>query len=73
MNEHLQPRPTCVRHALKFRPLGVVHKQPLTPRMVRITLGGTDLAGFTSPGFDDHVRVFFPDPASGERIWVAVA
>ena len=60
--------PTRVRHALKFRQLNVVHKQQLTPHMVRITLGGPDLAGFTSPGFDDHVRVFFPDPATGELI-----
>ena len=60
--------PTRVRHALKFRQLSVVHKQQLTPHMVRITLGGPDLAGFTSPGFDDHVRVFFPDPATGELI-----
>lgn len=42
--------------------------QQLTPHMVRITLGGPDLAGFTSPGFDDHVKVFFPDPTTGELV-----
>lgn len=59
---------TRVRHELKFRQLTVVRTQQLTPHMVRITLGGADLTGFTSPGFDDHVKVFFPDPATGELI-----
>lgn len=59
---------TRVRHELKFRQLSVVRTQQLTPHMVRITLGGPDLAGFTSPGFDDHVKVFFPDPTTGELV-----
>ncbi len=59
---------TRVRHELKFRQLRVVRTQQLTPHMVRITLGGADLAGFTSPGFDDHVKVFFPDAATGELV-----
>ena len=29
--------------------------------MRRVILGGDDLDGFTSPGFDDHVKLFFPD------------
>lgn len=29
--------------------------------MRRIVLGGDELDGFTSLGFDDHVKVFFPD------------
>jgi NADPH-dependent ferric siderophore reductase len=32
--------------------------------MIRITLGG-DLEGFTSLGFDDHVKLFFPEGAAG--------
>jgi NADPH-dependent ferric siderophore reductase len=40
--------------------------QQLTPHMIRITLAGDDLAGFTSPGFDDHAKLFFPDPATGQ-------
>lgn len=61
--------PTRVRHELKFRLLTVVDVQQRTPHMVRITLGGADLAGFASPGFDDHVKVFFPDPATGELVF----
>ena len=58
-----------VRHELRQRRLTVVRTQRLTPHMIRITLGGPDLAGFTSPGFDDHVKVFFPDPVTGELVW----
>jgi NADPH-dependent ferric siderophore reductase len=32
----------------------------IAAHMVRITLGG-DLEGFVSLGFDDHVKLFFPD------------
>jgi len=31
----------------------------------RIEFSGEDLAGFISPGFDDHIKVFFPDASSG--------
>ena len=57
-----------VRHELKFRLLNVVQVQRISPHMVRVTLGGAELQGFTSPGFDDHVKVFFPDPATGELV-----
>jgi NADPH-dependent ferric siderophore reductase len=37
--------------------------------MIRVTLGG-DLEGFTSLGFDDHVKLFFPNgtSANGEPL-----
>lgn len=57
--------PQRVRHTLRFRQLEVRDVAPLTPNMLRVTLGGDDLEGFASPGFDDHVKVFFPDPATG--------
>lgn len=60
--------PQRVRHELKFRLLEVVRAERLTPGMVRVTLGGADLEGFASPGFDDHVKLFFPDPTTGEII-----
>src|SRR5690625_3595179 len=34
--------------------------------MIRITLAGDSLANFKSPGPADHVKVFFPDPKTGE-------
>lgn len=35
---------------------------------VRVTVSGPDFADFESTGPTDHVRVFFPDPASGELV-----
>ncbi|WP_374625540.1 siderophore-interacting protein [Pandoraea sp.] len=58
--------PQRVRHALRLRVLEVRNVEPLTPHMLRVTLGDDDLEGFTSPGFDDHVKLFFPNPETGE-------
>jgi NADPH-dependent ferric siderophore reductase len=55
---------TRVRHPLKFRLLQVKRVQALNPHLVRVTLAGEDLAGFTSASFDDHVKVFFPAPGA---------
>ncbi|MBP0494821.1 siderophore-interacting protein [Pararoseomonas indoligenes] len=55
-----------VRHELRRRMLTVRRVERITPRMVRVTLGGEDLAGFASPGFDDHVKLFFPAPGEAE-------
>jgi NADPH-dependent ferric siderophore reductase len=60
--------PRRVRHELRFRLLDVVAVRRLTPRMIRVTLGGEALEGFHSPGFDDHVKLFFPDPATGRLV-----
>lgn len=60
----------------QFRSLPLVHRRltvlrtsRVTPRMLRVTLGGDelrafhrdglDLAAFQSPGFDDHVKLIF--------------
>jgi len=47
-----------IRHVLKFRTLTVASVQDLTAGLRRIVLEGSDLAGFVSPGFDDHVKIF---------------
>ncbi|MGJ7522558.1 siderophore-interacting protein [Variovorax sp. LT1P1] len=57
--------PQRVRHPLRFRELTVQAVQRVTPHLVRITLGGDALDGFASPGFDDHVKLFFPDEVTG--------
>lgn len=54
-----------VRHPLRFRQVIVNRVERLTPHLVRITLAGEALEGFVSLGFDDHVKVFFPDPVTG--------
>ncbi|MNF33451.1 NADPH-dependent ferric-chelate reductase [compost metagenome] len=48
-----------VMHEIKRRKLQVLRVTDLTPRMRRITLGGSELAGFTSLGCDDHIKLLF--------------
>jgi NADPH-dependent ferric siderophore reductase len=38
----------------------------VVPSIVRITLTGPELTGFAALGPTDHVKVYFPDPMSGE-------
>lgn len=65
MNTTLADRTvTRVRHTLKFRLLQVLRVHAVTPHLLRVTLGGTDLADFESSSFDDHVKVFFPAPGT---------
>lgn len=55
-----------VRHELRRRTLTVLRTERLTPYMQRVTFGGEELEGFTSPAFDDHVKIFIPGPAGLE-------
>lgn len=67
--EEIDPlAPRRVRHEPRRRALEVKRVDRLTPHMVRVTLGGSELEGFTSLGFDDHVKLFFPNGtgANGE-------
>jgi len=52
--------PRRVRHELRRRTLTVQRVEKMAAHMVRVTLTG-DLIGFVSLGFDDHVKLFFPD------------
>ena len=52
--------PRRVRHEPRRRELEVKRVERIAAHMIRVTLGG-DLEGFTSLGFDDHVKLFFPD------------
>jgi NADPH-dependent ferric siderophore reductase len=74
------PRVERVRHETKRRRLNVARVERLPPNMVRVVLSGEELRGFTSLGFDDHVKVFFStamrdftprrfDAAAGE-LWI---
>src|SRR5690242_12996354 len=53
------PQVTRVVHELKRRRLTVARVEKLAPGMRRVVLRGKELAGFTSLGFDDHVKLFF--------------
>jgi len=57
----IDPRaPRRVRHQPRRRALTVKAVEPIAAHMIRVTLTG-DLEGFLSLGFDDHVKLFFPD------------
>ena len=62
-----RPEVRRVRHETRLRRLTVRQVQHLTPKMIRVTVAGDELEGFTSLGFDDHVKVFFPAPG-GELV-----
>src|SRR5450631_2784349 len=59
------PRLERVRHELKRRRLTVSRVERVAPTMVRVVLSGDELQGFTSLGFDDHVKLFFPSSMEG--------
>ena len=52
--------PRRVRHEPRRRMLTVKNVEKIAAHMIRVTLTG-DLEDFTSLGFDDHVKTFFPD------------
>lgn len=56
-----------VMHEIKRRRLEVLRVTDLTPRMRRITVGGPELAGFTSLGSDDHIKLLFPQTPEEEQ------
>ena len=57
-----------VRHETKTRLLQVQKVSRLTPKMVRIVVGGEALAGFVSAAHDDHVKLFFPQPGQDKPV-----
>lgn len=54
-----------VSHPLVMRKLRVIAVHRVVPNIVRVTLTGPELAGFASTGPTDHMKVFFPNPATG--------
>ena len=59
--------PQRIRHETRLRLLDVQAVKHITPLMLRVTLAGDQLAGFSSPGYADHIKVFFP-PAGSEPV-----
>src|ERR1700728_505406 len=49
-----------VRHNSRCRTLTVLEKRHVTPRMVRVVLGGDDFENFTTPSADDHIKLYVP-------------
>ncbi|MGH6763114.1 MAG: siderophore-interacting protein [Phyllobacterium sp.] len=55
--------PQRIRLETRIRVLDVVGIRNITPLMRRITVAGDDLEGFSSPGYADHIKVFFSQDA----------
>ncbi len=54
------------RYPVTLRCLDVARVEKLSRSMLRIVLTGPELEGFASLGFDDHVKMFFPQPGETE-------
>ena len=53
--------PQRVRNELRFRELTVLRVERIGEAFQRVVLGGEALEGFSSRGFDDHTKLFFPE------------
>ena len=51
-----------------FRGVAVARVEPLSPRLVRLTLAGPELSGFTLDEPAASVRVLLPSPTTGEVV-----
>ena len=70
-------RPLTIQ-PITLRELEVIRAEDVTPRMRRLVLGGPQLRAFhrdgrdlpalLSRGFDDEIKLFFPDPGTGELV-----
>ncbi len=56
------------RNRFTARQATVVRVERVAPPIVRVTVSGPEFADFSSAGPADHVRVFFPDAATGELV-----
>jgi NADPH-dependent ferric siderophore reductase len=56
----MERRTRRVRHNSRRRTLAVLEKRHVTPRMLRIVLGGEDFGDFTTPSADDHIKLYVP-------------
>ncbi|KRF19786.1 hypothetical protein ASG90_20385 [Nocardioides sp. Soil797] len=60
------PRNSWAEWDIKIREVVVLERRQLTPKMVRLTLGGPDMDGFESHIADEHCKLVFPDADTGE-------
>lgn len=49
-----------VRHPFRARHVQLLARESISPGFLRLTLGGPELNGFLSAGFDDHVKLILP-------------
>src|SRR5271170_4924245 len=56
----MELRTRGVRHNSRRRTLAILEKRHVTPRMLRIVLGGEDFEDFTTSSADDHIKLYVP-------------
>lgn len=59
-------RARTVPYPRRVRRLEIVRTERLGSSLLRLTLGGPGAAGFESHVVDEHIRLLFPDPLTGE-------
>lgn len=59
-NAETTPIMQRVRHEFRARHVQLLAREKISPGFVRLTLGGPQLAGFVSAGFDDHTKLILP-------------
>lgn len=58
--------PQQAHNEFRFRHIKIINKTRVAENFWRIQFTGPDLMDFNSPGFDDPITLFFPDPKTGE-------
>jgi NADPH-dependent ferric siderophore reductase len=64
---NMEQRIYRVRHNSRRRTLTVLEKRHVTPRMLRIALGGEDFQDFITPSADDHIKLYVPGEGGKSR------
>ena len=59
-NTETTPIMQRVRHDFRARHVQLLAREQISPGFVRLTLGGPELQGFVSAGFDDHTKLILP-------------
>lgn len=49
-----------VRHPFRSRHVQLLARESISPGFLRLTIGGPELEGFVSAGFDDHIKLILP-------------
>lgn len=65
-NDQTIERTRRVMYGLAFRKVEVRRIEPLTPRYLRITVGGDELEGFQTLGAQDHFKLLLPNAGQTE-------
>ncbi|HWK80454.1 MAG TPA: siderophore-interacting protein, partial [Thermomicrobiales bacterium] len=65
-NDRTVERTRRVMYGLTFRKAEVRRIEQLTPRYLRITVGGDALEGFQSLGAQDHFKLMLPNTGQTE-------